>query len=69
MSALDEVATDYSQIDPVMKSIISDAFWAFFHNNRNYKIKIKVWFISTSVSLAQLEPLFTLLFGPDPLSA
>lgn len=69
MATIDEVqAANNQPIDPAMKSALTSAFWLFFHNNQNYKISVKKWFISVSVTIGQLEPLFVLLFGPDPLA-
>lgn len=50
-----------SEISPILKSY----FWAWFETHQN-TVVLKKWFFS--IPVAQLEPLFVMLFGPRPTS-
>jgi hypothetical protein len=66
MAAVDEIKTDQSGL--ISKETVSYFFWLFYHNNQNFSIKTKVWFVSVSIKMSQLKPLFEMMFGPDPIT-
>ena len=69
MAAIDDVAARQG-INTTGRDSIASSFWVWFYNNQNLAVTvpIRVWFINTDVkiTLAQLRPLFVLLFGEDP---
>jgi hypothetical protein len=65
MAAIDTVA-DKQGINITGRQAIATAFWIWFYNNPNEKVKVQVWFLNVDVPISKLRPLFVLLFGEDP---
>lgn len=42
-------------------------FWRFFNTNRSEEIiEVGWWFVRFTITLGDLEPVFTRIFGPNP---
>lgn len=63
MATIDDVP---GNVEAMPIAALKYAFWMFYHNNQNYQIKVKVWFINVGITMSQLRPLFVSLFGEDP---
>jgi hypothetical protein len=69
VAALDEVAASPQTPDltPIAKQAVAAAFWMWFYNNQDKQVvKTKVWFLNVNITVGMLQPLFVMLFGPDP---
>lgn len=69
MAAIDDVAARQG-INATGRNTIAASFWVWYYNHQNDKftIPVKVWVINVTanITLAQMRPLFVLLFGEDP---
>lgn len=70
MAALDEMAVGRlsSATSPdIIKQIINEMFWNWYVLYQNKKVTtVKVWFISKTIYVRDLESVFVLLVGPNP---
>ena len=51
----------------LLRALVAKEFWKWFVTHSNDRIKVKVWIFRPSVKVRELEPLFLMLFGPNPL--
>lgn len=70
MAAIDEMAVGALATETNterIKQLINNMFWSWYVLHQNNKVTtVRVWFISKTVYVRDLESVFTLLVGPNP---
>jgi hypothetical protein len=60
-------ASQETDLDRI-RHIIAAAFWLWYASHKDTKLTtIKVWFISKTVKVRDIESVFEMLFGPAPI--
>jgi hypothetical protein len=69
MAAIDQVDVTALQVagdETVVRALVGSMFWKWYHEHQDQKVTtIRVWFISKTVYVRDLQAIFVLLFGPE----
>lgn len=52
--------------EEAIKSLVVEGLWSWINNHQETPIKLSFWFVHKTFTIADLEPAFELLLGPNP---